>query len=103
MGVSEERAEQILLEEVLPRRPRMRDRTADEAQYRRLIARDVACMTKAGIVIDIPARWPELVEPDDAFPAEVDLESGDDAEGDQALAPEAARKALEDLRARGGM
>ncbi len=101
MGVSEERAEQILLEETLPRRRRTTDRSAEEALYRRLIARDVARLTKAGVIIDIPATWPDLSEPDDVTRAAQVAAVADDPKGDQAIASEAAREALETLRRRG--
>ncbi len=97
MVVSEERAEQILLEETLPRRRRTTDRSAEEAQCRRLIARDVAWMTKAGVIIDVPARWPDLAEPDVVIEEVQGLASADDPDGDVAVATEAAREALEKL------
>ncbi len=100
MGLSEERSEQILLEEVLPRRRRTRNRSAEEAQLRRLIARDVAWMTKAGVIIDVPARWPDLAEPDVVIEEVQGLASADDPDGDVAVATEAAREAVESLRRR---
>ncbi len=95
--VSEERAEQILLEEALPRRRRTRDKTADEAEYRSLIARDVARLTKAGIIMDIPARWPDLSGPDDVVEGPRHVASAEDPDGDAAAASDAAREALESL------
>ena len=97
MGVSEERAEQILLEETLSRRRRTTNRSAEEALYRRLIARDVARLTKAGIIIDIPATWPDLSEPDDVAEEPRNVALADDPDGDAAVASDAARDALEKI------
>ena len=96
LDLSEERAEQIVLEETLPRRRRTRDRSDEETVYRRLIARDVARLTKAGVIIDIPARWPDLSEPDEVEVAQ-DAAVADGPAGGRLVAYEAADEALEEI------
>jgi hypothetical protein len=54
--VTQERAEQIQLEETLLSRPRTRDQSAEEVRFRRLMFRDVAMLRDAGIIIDVPAE-----------------------------------------------
>ena len=61
-----------------------------EAQCRRLIARDVAWVTKAGIIIDVPARWPDLSEPDEVVEEVQALALADHPESDADAAREAA-------------
>lgn len=56
MAVTQERAEQIQLEETLLRRPRTRDQSAEEVRFRRLMFRDVAMLRDAGIIADVPAE-----------------------------------------------
>ena len=53
-------------------------------------------------MIDIPATWPDLSEPDEVAEAAQDTAVADDAKGDRAIAAEAAREALENPRTRRG-
>jgi hypothetical protein len=54
-ALTEERAEQIQLEETVIRRPRTPDGSDQEVRFRRSISRDVAMLRDAGIIVDVPA------------------------------------------------
>ncbi len=56
VALTEERAEQIQLEETVLRRRRIPDQSAEEVRFRRSIFRDVAMLRDAGIIIDVPAE-----------------------------------------------
>jgi len=64
VALTEERAEQIQLEETVLHRPRTRDESAEEVRFRRLMFRDVAMLRDAGIIVDVPATLPDWPEPD---------------------------------------
>ena len=59
--------------------------------------RDVAWMTKAGIIIDVPARWPDLSEPDEVVEEVQALALADHPESDAVVDADAAREAAEGL------
>ncbi len=48
-------------------------------------------------MIDIPATWPDVSEPDEVAEAAQEVAVADGPKGDRALAREAAEEALEDL------
>ena len=64
MAISEERMNQILMEETIPRRkPRKKD-SPEEEKFRRLVRRDVRRMKRAGVEVVVPSLQPNPDEPD---------------------------------------
>ncbi len=64
MAISEERINQILMEETIPRRkPRKKD-SPEEEKFRRLVRRDVRRMKRAGVEVVVPSLQPNPDEPD---------------------------------------
>ena len=57
--LTEERAAQILMEEVVGRRPATPDRDLHQAEYRKGIRRDVRMLKKAGVEVVIPSTQPD--------------------------------------------
>lgn len=62
--LTEERANQILIEETVDGRPATRDMDDDERQFRRRIREDVQAMKDAGIEPVVPSLQPDAREPD---------------------------------------
>ena len=62
MAISEERINQILMEETIPRRKQRRKDTPEEARYRKRVGRDFRRMKKAGLEIVIPTLQPDPTE-----------------------------------------
>ena len=62
--LTEERAAEILMEEVVTARPLTEDRSEEERTYRRSIRRDVRMLQTAGIEVVVPTAQPDLIGSD---------------------------------------
>ena len=60
MAVSMERAAQIQMEETIGRRKRTPDKTDEERELRRLLARDIRKLRRAGLEVVVPNEEPIL-------------------------------------------
>ena len=64
MAIDEDRLNEIQMEETIPRRKRRRKDSKEEAEFRRLVRRDIRRMKRAGVEVVVPSLQPNPDEPD---------------------------------------